>query len=138
MKNRRLVIGIAGIVAAVMLVSCSSVSVPKMSEPVTSFEVSQLATGNTAMEGQRLDDFQITVPLKRYFGVPSGPAWIGNEGTDLLVRAAIDTEIIRQGGTQAINVSVGHEAKMTDFILNGFTGFIYAPSNVRISGTVVR
>ena len=136
MKRTFIIAVIGSIVAAIFATSCSSV--PKMSEPVTSFEVSQFNTGVVTSGEQALENFEITVPIRRYFGIPAGPAWKGNENVDTLVRESIDTEIARQGGTQAINVSIGYEAKLTDFMLNGLTGFIYAPSTVRIRGSVIK
>jgi hypothetical protein len=144
MKKERVVSVLKGLAGTAALASCMALllascnAMPSFSQPVTSFQVSQLSAGVPAEDGQELEDFEITVRLKRYFGVSAGPAWLGDTNTGELVREALNDEIRRQGGSRAANVTVAYEARMTDIMLNGFTGFIYAPTTARVSGTVLK
>jgi hypothetical protein len=136
MKRGRIVLFVAGIITAGLLASCNAM--PSWSQPITSFQMSELSTGTPAEAGEPLADFELTISLKRYFGVSGGPAWLGDTNSGDLVKEALNAEIQRQGGSKAANVSIAYEAKMTDIMLNGFTGFIYAPTTTRIKGTVLR
>jgi hypothetical protein len=124
------------VLPSLMLTSCSAM--PSFTQPVTSFQTPELSAVVSAQSGQALEDFELTIPLKRYFGVSAGPAWLGATNADELVKEALSAEIRRQGGSQAANVTIAYEARLTDLMLNGFTGFIYAPTTVRVSGTVLR
>ena len=136
MIRKGFVLVIVGLVSAMS--SVSALSMPSLSQPITSLQVSKIASGILVEDAQPLDDFEITLKIKRYFGVSAGPAWLGDTNIDALIDEAITAEIRRQGGSQAVNIIIAYEASMRDFMLNGLTGFIYAPSTIRLSGTVLQ
>jgi hypothetical protein len=51
---------------------------------------------------------------------------------------AIQKAIRDKNGDAAINVTIEHQASFVDIILNAVTSYIYAPSLVIVSGTIIK
>jgi hypothetical protein len=91
-----------------------------------------------ASSGALVGPLDINVKVSKFLGSSSGVALINSGGTDPLIVEAIQREVARMGGSRAINVRIHYRATFVDYLLNTFTGFIYAPTTARVTGMVVR
>jgi hypothetical protein len=106
----------------------------------TTFKASGLAYAPAGTKYTVLGDFHTTIWVNEFLG-SSGGAKLLNlsaDATEGPIQAAIAKEVEAKGGTGAINVTIVHQASFVNLLLNGFTGAIYAPSTVIISGTVIK
>jgi hypothetical protein len=115
-------------VALLLLASC------------TTFKATGLSVTNEAPKYTVLGDFNVTVGVTELLGSPAGAKLLNitAEATDSVVTAAIQKEIKAKGGTAAVNVSIIHKASFINYLLSGLTLSIYSPSQVVITGTVVK
>jgi len=106
----------------------------------TSFQVSGIEIAPHASVGDIIGDFDITVRLSKFLGNSAGTNLfnVTSGVTDPLVDNAVKAEIIRMGGSKAINVKMEHRAGFWNMFWNSVTMSIYAPSRVRVTGTVIR
>jgi len=104
------------------------------------FKASNLAVSAPDAKYTVLGNFTTTVWVNEFLGSPGGAKLfnLSADSTDPLVTEAIQKEIKAKGGTAAVNITIVHKASFLDVLLGLFTGDIYAPSVVEISGTVVK
>jgi len=104
------------------------------------FQVSGMETSLVAAPGDVLGNFNTTVWVNKFLGTSGGANILNITSTagDAAVANAIRQEIANMGGTRAINVTIEQRASFINLLLNSITGSIWAPSTVRITGTVVR
>jgi hypothetical protein len=106
----------------------------------TTFKASGLAVipagGNYTIVG----DFHTEVWINEFLGASAGPKLfnITADATDSPIWAAIDEQVRQRGGIGAINIAIEHKASFANLLLNALTSGLYAPSIVRISGTVIK
>jgi hypothetical protein len=85
-------------------------------------------------------EFETKVTINKFFGT-SGGATMFNMGADAAINPvydAIQREIGKYGGDAAVNIEISYEATIGQKIINAVTATIYAPSTVKITGTVVK
>ena len=112
----------------VVLTSCTTTKLGgfQMSSKVPSFDV--------------VGDFDTTIVVTKWLG-QAGGATLFNMGADAAsdpVFDAVQREINKVGGDGAVNIEITYGATFIQMLLNGFTGSLYAPANVQITGTVVK
>jgi hypothetical protein len=107
----------------------------------TSLIVSGLEVSTTEPNTSRaIGNLDIEVEVVKFLGYSAGPtlANVYADASDPAVINAIKAEVKKMGGTRAVNVKIVEHATALDIILNGFTGGIYSPTKVRVTGTVLR
>jgi hypothetical protein len=106
----------------------------------TTFKASGLAYVPAGAQNTVLGDFYVELWVDEFLG-SSGGAKLGNiaaDATEPLIREAIEAAIKAKGGSGAINITIVHRATLVDIILNSITTGLYAPSQVVVSGTVIK
>lgn len=124
--------------AVFVLVICAVLAVVLGS--CTSFQVSGLTIPATASTAKSLGEFAIDVKVTKFLG-SAGGSTLGNimsDASDVAIISAVKAEITRLGGTSAVNVKIVYGATIIDLILNSVTGYIYAPANAHVTGTVIK
>ena len=106
----------------------------------TTFKADGLTVMPMPDDMQVVGTFEDTVMVNKFLGVSGGPNLFNltsdatkSELTDLAWK-----NIRNMGGTGAVNVQVTYGSNILHWFLNNFTGGIWAPSKITISGTVVR
>jgi len=106
----------------------------------TTFKVSGLAVEPSGQQFTKIGNFHTEVWVNEFLGASGGSKLFNltSDATEGPVADAIQKAIKNQGGTGAVNITIEHQASFVNLILNYFTGTIYAPSLVIISGTVIK
>lgn len=89
---------------------------------------------------QVVAEFETVVNVTKFLG-SSGGSTLLNIGSDSAVDPvydAVQREIGKLGGDAAVNVEITYGATLMQLLANGITGYLYAPSTVTITGTVVK
>jgi hypothetical protein len=106
----------------------------------TTFQASGLQMGGRNARYQVLGDFNTKVWVHKFLG-QSGGATLFNIGAGIsegAVQSTIMREVQARGGTSAINVKLKWGSNPIQWILNGLTWNIWAPTTLTISGIVIK
>jgi hypothetical protein len=116
------------IVAVAILASC------------TTFKASGLSYSLKDQKTTVLGDFKTEVWVNKFLGASGGSTLFNltANATDSPLMDAIQKAIRDKNGDAAINVTIEHQASFVDIILNAVTSYIYAPSLVIVSGTIIK
>ncbi|NNM66703.1 MAG: hypothetical protein HKM06_01695 [Spirochaetales bacterium] len=106
----------------------------------TTFKASGLSYTTAPAQQTSLGTFHTEVWVNGFLGASGGTKLfnISSDFTDQAVKDAIQKEIAAKGGTAAVDVTIENQASFVDIILNAITDDLYAPSNLIISGTIVK
>jgi len=106
----------------------------------TSFRMSGLEFSAMPELGEIVGNFDTTVRINRFLAAPGSVSVfnVSAGATDPAIVNAIRHQIANMGGTMAVNVSIVETASFGDFFLNTITWGLWAPSTIRVTGTVVR
>lgn len=106
----------------------------------TSFQVSGLTVNAAEPKGTVLGTFETEVKITKFLGAAGGAtlANIMSDATDPAIVNAIKAEIVKLGGTTAIDVKIVYGATVVDMLLNSLTGNLYAPATATVSGKVIK
>ena len=106
----------------------------------TTFKASGLSYAPAETKYTVLGNFQTTIWVNEFLGASGGSKLFNltSDATEGPIHEAILKAVVEKGGTGAINITIEHQASFVNLLLNGFTGSIYAPSMVIISGTVIK
>jgi len=106
----------------------------------TSFQISGLEVAQQLTSGIFIGNFDIEVRVTKFWGSAAGKtlANMQVDKTDQAIIDAINNEVRRMGGNRAVNVQIAYSATFLDVLLNSLTLNVYAPSYVRVTGTVIR
>jgi hypothetical protein len=106
----------------------------------TTFKASGLEYSFKPQKTTVLGDFETEVWVNEFLGASAGAKFLNvtADATDNAVKEAIQKAIKDKSGDAAINVTIEHRASFVDILLNGITSYIYAPSMIIVSGTVVK
>jgi hypothetical protein len=106
----------------------------------TTFKASGLSFTTAPAQQTTLGTFRTEVWVNGFMGSSGGAKLfnISSDFTDQAVKDAIQKEIAAKGGTAAVDVTIENQASFVDLLLNSITWNLYAPSNVIITGTVVK
>jgi hypothetical protein len=106
----------------------------------TTFKASGLQATTAPEERTVMGNFRKTVWVNEFLGSSAGSKIfnVTADATEMEVTTAIQNAIHELGGTAAINITVEHQASFVNLLLNWLTCSIYAPSEVIVSGTVVK
>ncbi|MGL1890352.1 MAG: hypothetical protein OCD02_01945 [Spirochaetaceae bacterium] len=87
-----------------------------------------------------IGEFKTRVTITKFLGAAGGVTLfnMGRNNSIDPVYDAIQREIGKYGGDAAVNIEIEYGANLVNMFLNSLTGGIYAPSIVKISGTVVK
>lgn len=125
MKKQALFIGI--ILITCLLTAC------------TSFIVTDLAVID-APNAKIIGHFREEISVNKFLG-SSGGYNLGNfsatNGSDY-VYDAVMAQVLNNGGSGAINVTVEYRASFMNILLNSITSNIWAPSTIIVEGDVIR
>ena len=104
------------------------------------FQVSGMETSLVAASGDVVGNFSTTVRVNKFLGASGGSNFLNITSTagDAAITNAIRREIANMGGTRAVNVQIEYRAGLLNMFFNNLTMRLWAPSTVRITGTVVR
>jgi hypothetical protein len=106
----------------------------------TTFKASGLSYSLTSPKTTVVGDFKTEVWVNEFLGSSGGAKFLNvtSDATDNPLKEAIQKAIKDMNGDAAINVTIEHKASFVDILLNGITSYIYAPSMVIVSGTIVK
>jgi len=106
----------------------------------TSFLVSGVEFSQQPSPGDILGQFDIDVKVTKLLGGSAGINLFNltSDASDNAINGAIRSEILKYGGSKAINVRIEYKATFINLLLNYLTSSIYAPATAHITGTVVR
>ena len=106
----------------------------------TTFKASGLAVLPKGATYQQLGQFHTTVWVNQFLGSPGGTKLfnLSADATDGPVFDAIQREILKAGGSGAINITIINQPDILALILSGVTSGLYAPTRVDITGTVIK
>ena len=85
--------------------------------------------------------FEVTIWVNKFLGLAPGGATLFNVTADAMdapIYDAIQREIHKYSGDAAVNVTIEYRASFVDILLTGLTAGIYAPTEARITGTIVK
>jgi len=115
---------------------------PLVANSCTTFVISDMQMGidSTNKNYQILGDFRVKVPVYKFLGQAGGATMFNllANNTDTAINIAIQNEIIKRGGTGAINVSIDYGAKFADLLWNYLSLNISASATATITGTVIK
>jgi hypothetical protein len=109
----------------------------------TTFQASGLQMG-IIINGQmyeKLGDFSEKEWTNKFlgWGVNGGTLFnLSSDATDLQVREAVEKNIKKLGGDAAVDVRIRYGSNPIQWILTAFTGAIWMPGTVTVTGTVVK
>ncbi|MDR3130238.1 MAG: hypothetical protein LBU18_01690 [Treponema sp.] len=106
----------------------------------TTFQASGLQMGARNSQFQVLGDFTTKVWVHKFLGTAAGPTLfnIGSELSESVIQKTIMTEVTARGGTAAINIKLKWGSNPVQWILNGITYHVWAPTTLTVSGTVIK
>ena len=106
----------------------------------TTFQASGLQMGARNSEYQVLGDFNKKVWVHKFLGMSAGPTLfnIGSGIPEGVIQRTVMNEVQARGGTAAINISLKWGSNPIQWILNGMTANLWAPTTLTISGTVIK
>ena len=106
----------------------------------TTFKASGLSYTTAPAQQTTLGTFRTEVWVNGFLGSSGGAKLfnISSDFTDQAVKDAIQKEIAAKGGTAAVDVTIENQASFVDMVLNAITDSIYAPSDLIITGTVIK
>ncbi len=85
-----------------------------------------------------IKDFKRTITDPRLIGYGTSWALIPLARPDKAIFDTIRSEINKVSGDAAIDVTISYGITLIDWLLNGFTGGLYSPRTITISGTIVK
>jgi hypothetical protein len=106
----------------------------------STFQASGLQMGARNSKYQVLGDFRTKIWVHKFLG-QSGGNTLFNITSDIsegVIQRTITREIQARGGTAAINISLKWGSNPIQWILNGITWNIWAPTTLTVSGTVIK
>ena len=126
MKKFLLILTVLGMTAVAM--SC------------TSFQTTGVEVSLTGTQSDVLGNFETSLWVNKFLGVAAGPTLFNltSTATDDVVANLVKDEIAKKGGDRAINVKIEYKASFLQLLANSITGSIWAPSQVVVTGTVVK
>lgn len=85
-------------------------------------------------------DFETTVTVHKFMGTSAGRNLfnISSDASVDPVFDAIQREIARYGGDAAVNIEIEYQASFLNMLANSLTFGIWAPADVKITGTIVK
>jgi hypothetical protein len=108
----------------------------------TTFQASGLQMGlDSTKDGiVVLGDFTTKTTVNKFLGSSGGTTLfnLSSSITDEAVASAVQREILKKGGTAAINIEIKYGSNPIQWILNAITFNIWAPATATISGTVIK
>ncbi len=130
MRSRALMFGLAVVVAlGVALTGC------------TTFKFSGAQVTAQLPAYTSVGTFEVTIWVNKFLGLAPGGATLFNVTADAMdapIYDAIQREIHKYLGDAAVNVTIEYRASFVDILLTGVTLGIYAPTEARITGTIVK
>ena len=104
------------------------------------FQTTGVEVSLTGTPADVLGNFRTSVWVNKFLGVSGGTNFLNLSSTagDGAVVNLVKQEIAKKGGDRAINIKIEYKASLLNMILNGFTGGIWAPAKVVITGTIVK
>jgi len=127
MKSRTRILLLV-LVAAVAIAGCTSFK----------FSGAQVMTQLPAYTS--VGTFDTTIWVHKFLGGSGGITLfdITADAMDAPIYDAIQREIHKYAGDAAVNVTITYGANFIEILLNGITSGIYAPSEARVTGTIVK
>lgn len=121
-----------------LLLAIGLISLAVMS--CTTFRASGLAVAPKGQAVTTVGTFHTTVWVSQFLGGPGGAKLfnITADATDPAIHDAIQREIDKLGGSGAIDITITNHPGFGPILLAWITADIYAPTEVEITGTVIK
>ena len=117
---------LGAVALVVLLASCTSVSFEglQMQKDIPSYTT--------------IKEFEKVIPDGHLLGWGTGYGLIPLGRPDMEIFDTIRMEIDKVSGDAAIDVTISYGMTAIDMLLNSFTGGVYSPRRITISGTIVK